>query len=193
MEHRLGVQDFVATLYRHLDIDTSRIEILNFSGRTIPPPAGRQADYQTIKARVELKSDFRSFTFQTSFSKRFVKCMAPASRTGIPNGVDLSSPSGPVPVEARLISYNHKPLRPRPLPRFFFAKGERKRGRGDDLAKRSESSSQPVCGPPTRGRRSREIRFLCLSPRHRTSCRWCPNATLRCIKIFSGIQSLNRL
>jgi len=27
--------------------------------------------------------------------------------TGIkPNGVDLSSPSGPVPVEARLISYN---------------------------------------------------------------------------------------
>ena len=34
------------------------------------------------------------------------------------NGGDLSSPSGPVPVEARLISYNDKPLRPRPLPRF---------------------------------------------------------------------------
>ena len=52
-------------------------------------------------------------------------------------------------------------------PPFLLAKGEQKRGRGDDLAKRSGSSSQPVCGPPTRGRWSREIQCLCLSPRHR--------------------------
>ncbi|MEK6261259.1 MAG: DUF1501 domain-containing protein [Planctomycetota bacterium] len=36
VERRLGVQDFVATLYRHLEIDASRIEIPNFSGRPIP-------------------------------------------------------------------------------------------------------------------------------------------------------------
>ena len=45
----------------------------------------------------------------------------------MPNGVDLRSPSGPVPVEARLISYNDKPLRPRSPP-FLLAKGEQKRG-----------------------------------------------------------------
>jgi len=36
VERRLGVQDFVASLYRHLGIDASRIEIPNFSGRPIP-------------------------------------------------------------------------------------------------------------------------------------------------------------
>jgi hypothetical protein len=36
IQRRLGVQDFVATLYRHLDIDASRIEIPNFSGRPVP-------------------------------------------------------------------------------------------------------------------------------------------------------------
>lgn len=36
VQRRLGVQDFIATLYRHLDIDASRIEIPNFSGRPIP-------------------------------------------------------------------------------------------------------------------------------------------------------------
>jgi len=37
-------------------------------------------------------------------------------------------------------------------PPFLLAKGGQKRGRGDDLAKRSGSSSQPVLLPPTRGR-----------------------------------------
>ncbi|MDB5338225.1 MAG: hypothetical protein JWN70_3844 [Planctomycetaceae bacterium] len=36
VQRRLGVQDFVATLYRHLEIDASRIEIPNFSGRPVP-------------------------------------------------------------------------------------------------------------------------------------------------------------
>jgi len=44
------------------------------------------------------------------------------------NGVDLRSPSGPVPVEARLISYNDKPLRPRPLPRFCSPKASKSGG-----------------------------------------------------------------
>ena len=44
------------------------------------------------------------------------------------NGVDLSSPSGPEPVEARLISYNDKPLRPRPLPRFCSPKASKSGG-----------------------------------------------------------------
>jgi len=43
-------------------------------------------------------------------------------------GVDFSSPSGPVPVEARLISYNDKPLRPRPLPRFCSPKASKNGG-----------------------------------------------------------------
>jgi Protein of unknown function (DUF1501) len=36
IERRLGVQDFIATLYRHLGIDAERVQILNFSGRPIP-------------------------------------------------------------------------------------------------------------------------------------------------------------
>ncbi len=36
VQRRLGVQDFVATVYRHLEIDASRIEIPNFSGRPVP-------------------------------------------------------------------------------------------------------------------------------------------------------------
>jgi len=36
VERRLGVQDFVATLYRHLGIDATRVQILNHSGRPIP-------------------------------------------------------------------------------------------------------------------------------------------------------------
>jgi hypothetical protein len=36
VERRLGVQDFVATLYRHLGIDASRVQIMNHSGRPIP-------------------------------------------------------------------------------------------------------------------------------------------------------------
>src|SRR5262249_22122836 len=36
VERRLGVQDFVATLYRHLGIDAQRVEIVNFSGRPVP-------------------------------------------------------------------------------------------------------------------------------------------------------------
>lgn len=36
VERRLGVQDFVATLYRHLGIDAQRVQILNHSGRPIP-------------------------------------------------------------------------------------------------------------------------------------------------------------
>jgi uncharacterized protein (DUF1501 family) len=36
IERRLGVQDFVATLYRHLGIDADRVQITNFSGRPIP-------------------------------------------------------------------------------------------------------------------------------------------------------------
>jgi|GEM_PF-3693935 len=44
------------------------------------------------------------------------------------NGVDLSSPSGPAPVEARLISYNDKPLRTRSLPRFCSPKASKNGG-----------------------------------------------------------------
>jgi uncharacterized protein (DUF1501 family) len=36
VERRLGVQDFVATLYRHLGIEAQRVEIVNFSGRPVP-------------------------------------------------------------------------------------------------------------------------------------------------------------
>ena len=36
VERRLGVQDFVATLYRHLGIDAQRVQIMNHSGRPIP-------------------------------------------------------------------------------------------------------------------------------------------------------------
>lgn len=36
IERRVGVQEFLATLYRHLNIDASRIEIPNFSGRPVP-------------------------------------------------------------------------------------------------------------------------------------------------------------
>lgn len=36
IERRVGVQDFVATLYHHLGIDASRVQLLNFSGRPIP-------------------------------------------------------------------------------------------------------------------------------------------------------------
>ncbi|MFN0056167.1 MAG: DUF1501 domain-containing protein [Planctomycetales bacterium] len=35
-QRRLGVQDFVATLYRHLGIDADRVQLLNFSGRPVP-------------------------------------------------------------------------------------------------------------------------------------------------------------
>ena len=36
VQRRLGVQDFVATVYRHLEIDATHIEIPNFSGRPVP-------------------------------------------------------------------------------------------------------------------------------------------------------------
>lgn len=36
VERRVGVQDFVATLYHHLGIDASRVQLMNFSGRPIP-------------------------------------------------------------------------------------------------------------------------------------------------------------
>ena len=36
VERRLGVQDFVATLYRYLGIDAQRVQIMNHSGRPIP-------------------------------------------------------------------------------------------------------------------------------------------------------------
>ena len=36
VQRRLGVQDFVATLYRHLGIDAQRVQIVNFSGRPVP-------------------------------------------------------------------------------------------------------------------------------------------------------------
>jgi uncharacterized protein (DUF1501 family) len=36
IERRLGVQDFVATVYRHLGIDAERVAIDDFSGRPIP-------------------------------------------------------------------------------------------------------------------------------------------------------------
>jgi uncharacterized protein (DUF1501 family) len=36
IERRLGVQDFIATLYRHLGIDAERVSINNFSGRPVP-------------------------------------------------------------------------------------------------------------------------------------------------------------
>ena len=36
VDRRLGVGDFLATIYRHLGIDAERIAIPNFSGRPIP-------------------------------------------------------------------------------------------------------------------------------------------------------------
>ncbi|MBI3865089.1 MAG: DUF1501 domain-containing protein [Planctomycetia bacterium] len=36
VQRRLGVQDFIATLYRHLGIDAERVQIMNFAGRPIP-------------------------------------------------------------------------------------------------------------------------------------------------------------
>lgn len=36
VQRRVGVQDFCATLYRHLEIDAAHIEIPNFSGRPVP-------------------------------------------------------------------------------------------------------------------------------------------------------------
>jgi hypothetical protein len=39
IERRLGPVDFLATVYRHLGIDTSRLAFTDFSGRPIPVPA----------------------------------------------------------------------------------------------------------------------------------------------------------
>lgn len=36
IERRVGVQDFVATIYQHLGIDATRVEVLNFAGRPVP-------------------------------------------------------------------------------------------------------------------------------------------------------------
>jgi uncharacterized protein (DUF1501 family) len=36
IDRRVGVQEFLATLYRHLGIDATQIQLLNFSGRPIP-------------------------------------------------------------------------------------------------------------------------------------------------------------
>jgi hypothetical protein len=36
VERRVGVQDFLATVYRHLGIDAGRVAFNNFSGRPIP-------------------------------------------------------------------------------------------------------------------------------------------------------------
>ena len=82
-----------------------------------------------------------------------------------PNGVDLSSPSGPA-GGSKTDRLQRQAPAPTAPPPFLLAFGEQKRGRGDDLAKLSGSSSKPVCGPPTRGRWSREIRCLFLGPRH---------------------------
>ncbi|MEX0675589.1 MAG: DUF1501 domain-containing protein [Pirellulales bacterium] len=39
VERRVGVTDFLATIYRHLGIDTAGLEFADFSGRPIPVPA----------------------------------------------------------------------------------------------------------------------------------------------------------
>jgi uncharacterized protein (DUF1501 family) len=36
IERRVGVQDFLATVYRHLGVDAERIAFNNFAGRPIP-------------------------------------------------------------------------------------------------------------------------------------------------------------
>jgi hypothetical protein len=36
VERRVGVQDFLATVYRHLGVDAERVAFNNFSGRPIP-------------------------------------------------------------------------------------------------------------------------------------------------------------
>lgn len=36
IDRRVGVQEFLATLYRHLGIDAVRVQLLNFSGRPVP-------------------------------------------------------------------------------------------------------------------------------------------------------------
>jgi Protein of unknown function (DUF1501) len=35
-DRRVGVQDFLATVYRHLGVDAERVAFSNFSGRPIP-------------------------------------------------------------------------------------------------------------------------------------------------------------
>ncbi len=42
VERRLGIGDFVATVYRHLGVDAERVEIPDFSGRPIPILQGGQ-------------------------------------------------------------------------------------------------------------------------------------------------------
>jgi len=36
IERRVGVQEFLATIYRHLGIDGQRVQLLNFAGRPLP-------------------------------------------------------------------------------------------------------------------------------------------------------------
>src|SRR6185437_5907118 len=36
IQRRVGVQDFLATIYRHLGIDADRVQLLNFGGRPVP-------------------------------------------------------------------------------------------------------------------------------------------------------------
>jgi len=39
IERRVGVSDFLATVYRHLGIDTAGLQFQDFSGRPVPVPA----------------------------------------------------------------------------------------------------------------------------------------------------------
>ena len=39
VERRVGVQDFLATIYRHLNVPTAGLQFTNFDGRPIPVPA----------------------------------------------------------------------------------------------------------------------------------------------------------
>ena len=93
------------------------------------------------------------------------------------------SPSDPASVGARLIRLQHKDVTKNTLhrPRVggwatlgYSSRLHRLRVGAGQGGLRVFCCSPPVSGPPTQGR-------------------WCPNATPRCIKIFSGIQSLNRL
>ena len=105
-------------------------------------------------------------------------CGIPGSTDPVSDGVNLSSPSDLASVEARLIGYSTKTprynhsIRPRVggwatlgcpsrLHRHWVGSGQ-----GET---RISCCSSPVCGPPTRGRWSREVReFILKSTPFRT-------------------------
>ena len=94
-------------------------------------------------------------------------CGIPGSTVRVSDGVNLSSPSDPASVEVRLIGYSTKTprynhsIRPRVggcATLGCSSRLHRRRVGAGQGETRISSCSSPVCGPPTRGRWSREVR-----------------------------------